>query len=122
METKENTGNILKQALERRKGADLPSNFSFRMMEQIRLEAVRRQQRKNRNLLVALLVTVALLVGGVAAYLVYVMNIRPSWAMIPTLEIPEVSFSVLGFYGYIAFLGFVMLGLDYWLRRKRRME
>lgn len=122
METKENSGNILKQALERRKGANLPSNFSFRMMEQIRLEAVRRQQRKNRNLLVALVVTVALLVGGVAGYLVCVMNIRPSLAMLPTLKMPRASFSVLGFYGYIAFLGFVMLGLDYWLRRKRRME
>lgn len=122
METKKDTGNILKQALERRKGTNLSSNFSFRMMERIRMEAVRRQQRKNRNLLWVLIATVSLLVGGVVAYLVCVMNIRPSLAMLPTLKIPRVSFSVWGFYGYIAFLGFVMLGLDYWLRRKRRME
>lgn len=122
METKKDTGNILKQALERRKGTNLSSNFSFRMMERIRMEAVRRQKRKNRNLLVALVVTVALLVGGVVGYLVCVMNIRPSLAMIPTLRMPEVSFSVVGFYVYIAFLGFLMLGIDYWLRRKKRTE
>lgn len=122
METKKDTGNILKQALERRKGTNLSSNFSFRMMEQIRLEAAKQQKRKNRHLLWALIVTVSLLVGGVVAYLVCVMNIRPSLAMIPTLRMPEVSFSVVGFYAYIAFLGFLMLGIDYWLRRKKRME
>lgn len=122
METKKDTGNILKQALERRKETELSSNFSFRMMEQIRLEALRRQKRKSRILLWTLIVTVSLLVSGVAAYLVYGMNIRPSLAMIPTLRMPEVSFSVVGFYAYIAFLGFLMLGIDYWLRRKRRME
>lgn len=122
METKRKNGDLLKQALERRKDANLSSNFSFRMMEQIRLEAAQQQKRKNRILLWALIATVFLLVGGVAAYLVGVMNIRPSLAMIPTLRMPEVSFSVVGFYAYIAFLGFVMLGLDYWLRRKKRME
>lgn len=122
METKKDTGNILKQALERRKGTNLSSNFSFRMMEQIRLEAAKQQKRKNRHLLWALIVTVSLLVGGVVAYLVCVMNIRPSLAMIPTLRMPEVSFSVVSFYAYIAFLGFLMLGIDYWLRRKKRME
>lgn len=121
MKIKENTGNILKQALERRKGANLSSNFSFRMMEQIRLEAVRRQKRKNRILVIALIVTVALLVGSVIGYLVFVMKLRLSLVMLPTLKMSGVSFSMLGFYSYIAFLGFVMLGLDYWLRRKRRM-
>lgn len=122
MKTGENRGNILKQALEQRKGANLSSNFSFRMMEQIRMEAVRRQKRKNRNLLIALIATIALLVGAVVYYLVYVMKIRFSLGAIPALKMSEVSSSVLGFYVYIAFLGFVMLGLDYWLRRKRRME
>lgn len=122
METGENRGNILKPALEQRKGANLSSNFSFRMMEQIRMEAVRRQKRKNRNLLIALIATTALLVGLVVYYLVYVMKIRFSLGPIPALKMSEVSSSVLGFYSYIAFLGFVMLGLDYWLRRKRRME
>lgn len=122
MKTGENRGNILKQALEQRRRANLSSNFSFHMMEQIRMEEVRRQKRKNRNLLIALIATTALLVGAVVYYLVYVMKIRFSLGAIPALKMSEVSSSVLGFYGYIAFLGFVMLGLDYWLRRKRRME
>ena len=36
---KENMGNMLKQALERRQTEQLPSNFSYRMMERIHLEA-----------------------------------------------------------------------------------
>ena len=122
METKRKNGDLLKQALERRKEANLSSNFSFRMMEQIRLEAAKQQKRKNRILLWALIATVSLLVGGVAGDHVSVMTLRPSLSMIPTLRMPEVSCSVVGFYAYIAFLGFVMLGLDSWLRRKKSMD
>ena len=40
METnKKHTENALKQALQRRQPGRLPSNFNYRMMEQIRLEA-----------------------------------------------------------------------------------
>lgn len=119
METKKDTTNALKQALERRQTTRLPSNFSFRMMEQIRLEALRRQKQKDRMGLVYLIVTVLALVGGVAAYLIYFTNIRLFDIIVSGIEIPKVSSSMLGFYCYIALLGFILLGLDYWLRRKR---
>ena len=36
----ENTGNMLKQALERRQTERLSSNFSYRMMERVHQEAI----------------------------------------------------------------------------------
>lgn len=44
METK--IDNTLKQVLEKRKSGSLSSNFTFRMMEQIRVEAVKQERRK----------------------------------------------------------------------------
>ena len=53
METK--IDNTLKQVLEKRKSGSLSSNFTFRMMEQIRVETVKQERRKKRNLLFSLL-------------------------------------------------------------------
>ena len=44
METK--IDNTLKQVLEKRKSGSLSSNFTFRMMEQIRVEAVKQEDGK----------------------------------------------------------------------------
>ena len=59
----ENTGNMLKQALERRQTEQLSSNFSYRMMERIHLEAEKQTKRKTSIGWVALLVSVLALVG-----------------------------------------------------------
>lgn len=119
MEAKKDTGNALKQAVGRRQTGSLPSNFSFRMMEQIRLEAARQQKRRERRGFIALIAVVVALVGGVAGYLFYSMKARLSDVTIPHLELPQTSSPVMGFYCYIAVLGFILLGIDYWLRRKR---
>ena len=44
----ENTGNMLKQALERRQTERLSSNFSYRMMERVHQEAEKQTKRKTR--------------------------------------------------------------------------
>lgn len=119
METKKDAGSALKQALGRRQTGSLPSNFSFRMMEQIHFEAVRQQKRQERIGFISMLVVVVALVGGVIGYLIYSMNISLSDVTIPTMELPQTSSPMLGFYCYIAVLVFVLLGLDYWLRRRR---
>lgn len=119
METKKNTGSALKQALERRQTGSLPSNFSFRMMEQIRREAVRQRQRRERTMLIALIAVVVALVSGVASYLILFMDVRLADVTVPRLQLPAASSPMMGFYCYIALLGFILLGLDYWLRRRR---
>lgn len=119
METTKDTGSALKQALGRRQTGSLPSNFSFRMMEQIGHEAVRQQKRWERIGFISMLAVVVTLVGGVIGYLVYATKFHLSDVTIPTMDLPQVSSPMLGFYCYIAVLGFILLGLDYWLRRKR---
>ena len=46
----ENTGNMLKQALERRQTERLSSNFSYRMMERVHQEAEKQTKRKTSRL------------------------------------------------------------------------
>ena len=43
-----NGNNTIKKALERRQTTGLPSNFSFRMMEQVRAEALKMERRRKR--------------------------------------------------------------------------
>jgi hypothetical protein len=59
----ENTGNMLKQALERRQTERLSSNFSYRMMERVHQEAEKQTKRKTRVGWAALLISALALVG-----------------------------------------------------------
>ena len=43
-----NMNSVLRQALERRQTEHLSSNFSYRMMERVRLEAERQRKRRVR--------------------------------------------------------------------------
>ncbi len=83
-----NMNSVLRQALERRQTEHLSSNFSYRMMERVRLEAER--QRKRR--------------------------VRIGWMALLT-DVRQDS-SLLKFYVYIASLVLILLGIDSWLRKK----
>ncbi|WP_321335477.1 hypothetical protein [uncultured Bacteroides sp.] len=118
METNKKTNSALRQALDSRHKSGLPSNFTFRMMEQVHIEAQR--QRKRRALISSIsLISASLLLVGLAVYaLVFRMNIKWSDLM------PHVnaSSSMIEFYVYIAVLVLALLGLDHLLRalgRKR---
>lgn len=43
------TENALKQALRKRQPGNLPSNFNYRMMEQVRLEAEKQRKRERTD-------------------------------------------------------------------------
>lgn len=108
--------NALKQALERRQTEKLSSNFSHRMMERVHLEAQKQRKRNVRMSWAALLCSsLSLLALGVYFLLFY---LDFSFAdLLPSINIDRDS-SLLSFYFYIAVLVFVLLGLDYWLRKK----
>nr|WP_320058006.1 hypothetical protein [uncultured Bacteroides sp.] len=120
METNKNTNTALRQALESRREGSLSSNFTFRMMEQVRIEAQKQRKRKAMAGSV-LLITTSLLLIALAVYaLAFRMNIRWSDFM-PQVNISESS-SMIGFYGYIAALVLVLLGLDHLLRATKRKK
>lgn len=119
METKKEIGNALKQALERRQEGNLPSNFTFRMMERVREEAAKQRKRREQTLLWAVILGALSLIS----LTVYLLVVRMDFSLKDRglqMEMPTTDFPLMGFYCYIALLALVLLGLDYYLRRHKR--
>lgn len=113
MEIKNNPKNALKQALEQKQTGKLSSNFSFRMMEHIHQEAEKQKKRRERLDIIALVTAVLALVGLGIYYIVYCLKLTDiMWGVFSR---DSSSFS---FYFYVSFIVLVLLGLDYWLRKK----
>ena len=71
-----NMNSVLRQALERRQTEHLSSNFSYRMMERVRLEAERQRKRRVRIGWMALLTSVFSLLGFGIYFLFFYLNIN----------------------------------------------
>ncbi|KAA6317846.1 hypothetical protein EZS27_032065 [termite gut metagenome] len=112
-----NIHNSLKQALKKRTNKELSSNFTYRMMQQIRLEAEKQYRLKNVTGLFSLL-TACLLLISLAVY-VFVFYVKFNLSdYISDFKI-SLSFSpLINFYGYIGLLTLGLLGMDYWYRQK----
>lgn len=118
METKKDNHIALKKALEIRTGNGLPSNFNYRMMNRIRLEADRQKKRRRFTSWVCLILGTLSLLGIGAYVLVEYMEFN-LMHYLPKIE--KMPFNELAaFYCYIALLIFVLLGFDYWMRKRRR--
>lgn len=113
---KANMGNPIKQALERRQAGHLSSNFSYRMMEQVRLEAEKQKKRRAVIGWIALVLSVLALVGLAVYFLAFYLDLSMT-DYLPKMNFRQDS-SLFMFYIYIALLVLGLLGLDYWLRKK----
>lgn len=111
-----NRKSALKQALERRQTSSLSSNFSYRMMLQVHLEAEKQRKRKVSIGWLALFVSAFSLLGIGVYFLFFYLDVRFK-DYLPQMDIQQ-SFSLFKFYGYIALLVLILLGVDYWLRKK----
>ena len=112
----DNMRSALKQALERRQVERLSSNFSYRMMEHIRLEAEKQRKRKAKISWVALLTSVLALLGLGIYFLFFYVDINFA-DYLPQTDVRSEA-PLLKFYIYIALLVLILLGVDYWLRKK----
>lgn len=112
----ENMKSALKQALERRQMERLSSNFSYRMMGHIRLEAEKQRKRKAKISWVALLASVFALLGLGIYFLFFYVDINFA-DYLPQADVRS-EVPLLKFYIYIALLVLLLLGVDYWLRKK----
>lgn len=121
MDRKINTENALKRALEKRQSGSLPSNFTFKMMEQIRLEAVKQEKRKQRISVIFLVVALLTILASSIYCLFFYLDFKLI-DMIPDLKVPTLSVSLFGFYTYIALLVLGLLGVDYWIRKKKSID
>lgn len=109
----------LREALERRKQIELPSNFNYRMMESIRLEA-NKQRRRRKHIVWAILFSTCLsLIGLAIFFIVFYLGINPK-EYLPQVELQKVDSELFGFYAYISCLVLLLLAGDFWLRQRRR--
>lgn len=100
---------LLKDLFSHMAEEELPVSFRTNVMQQIRKEAVRMQNRRKRLEWVALIGAVSILVAFAGLVLVY--------AEVPKIEISMPRFSDMSFYIYIGALTLVLLGADYKLRQ-----
>ncbi|KAA6349559.1 hypothetical protein EZS27_002984 [termite gut metagenome] len=118
MNTKQkNIHSSLKQALKKRTNKELSSNFTYRMMQQIRLEAEKQYRFKNVMGLFSLFTACLLLIGlAVYVFVFYVEFNLPDY--ISYFKTSLSSPHLINFYGYIGLLTLGLLGMDYWYRQK----
>ncbi|WP_303014137.1 hypothetical protein [uncultured Bacteroides sp.] len=116
MKKEEIMESALKQALERRQGRGLSSNFPYRMMERVRAEAEKRKKRNVRIGWAALLASSLSLLGLGVYFLFFYLDIRFTDYLPQADERQDAP--LLEFYVYIALLALFLLAVDYWLRRK----
>lgn len=137
----------LEQALKAKQGNQLPSNFSYKMMEDIRKEALKKKQRKAFMEYLILFLAVAIVLGlGIYVLFVY-MGVSFSLDLLPDKEhlkdilsnkealngfLPDKgafkdllsNYSNFGdaflfkFYSFIALIVLLLLWLDYKLHRR----
>ena len=88
------------------------------MMEQIRLEAEKQQKRKERVMLCGMIAGILLLLGVGVYTLVFKLEFNFK-EYLSGMDFSHVDSSLLAFYSYIATLVLLLLGLDYWLRKKK---
>ncbi|KAA6318300.1 hypothetical protein EZS27_031675 [termite gut metagenome] len=111
--------NSLKQALKKRMNMELSSNFTYRLMQQIRLESERQYRRKKVMGLFLLLTACLLLIGLAVSVFVFYVELHLSdylSSFKPSLS----SSHLITFYSYIGLLTLGLLGMDYWFRQKRK--
>lgn len=109
---------MLKQVLQKRQTGSLPSNFTYRMMEQIRMEAIKQEKRKRRNMVLSLLAALFVIIGSSIYCIFFYLDFKSADLLPHPLLSPD-SFSLIGFYSYISFLTLCLLGIDYWIRKKK---
>ncbi len=112
------TENALKQTLRKRQPGNLPPNFNYRMMEQVRLEAEKQRKRKERTMLCGMILGILLLIGMAVYTLVFKLEFNLKECL-SGVDWSDTASPMMVFYSYIATLVLLLLGLDYWLRKKK---
>lgn len=93
--------------------AQLPSGFREEVLEKVMYEAARMKKQKERNgLFVTIALAVLIFVSGIAALM---------YLELPKVEVRIPDLSTLPFFAYIGGLVFILLAID-WKVRKRFYE
>ena len=114
----ENKDKALSKVVNNLPAGELPSNFTFQMMNKIHAEAMKEKARAERLGYVLLIATSVGLIGIMMFVLTYFYSFN-LWESLRNIEFNSQNESSVCFYVYIATAALALLGLDYWLRRYR---
>lgn len=114
MNTDRTSTDILDTLFKQLPEAPLAASCRDSILQQIRREAVRRKQRKERwELALISLASLGMIALAIAAFLY--MDLPP--ITLPQPDLPRIGRSDMSFYFYIGFLSLLLLFLDHRLRR-----
>ena len=114
----ENKDKALSKVVNHLPAGELPSNFTFQMMNKIQAEVQKEKARAEKLGYILLVATSIGLIGIMVFVLTYFYAFNP-WATLQSIEFNAQNRSSVCFYISIAIAALVLLGLDYWLRRYR---
>ena len=114
----ENKDKALSKVVNNLPAGELPSNFTFQMMNKIQAEAVKEKARAEKLGYILLVATSIGLIGIMVFVLTYFYAFNP-WKILQNIEFNAQNESSFCFYISIATAALALLGLDYWLRRYR---
>jgi len=121
---KMNNDKAIRKALQSTESPRLSADFNSRLMAEV-YRAVERKKKREYVLGICLISGVSLVLVGMAVYvfLTYIpWNFAFELPKFPKVHLSSESKSMYAFSFYIAFLSLILIGLDYWIRRKWMMK
>jgi len=121
---KMNNDKAIRKVLQSTESPRLSADFNSRMMAEV-YRAVERKKKRAYVLGLCLISGVSLALIGLAVYvfLTYIpWNFTFELPKFPKIHFSSESKSMYAFSFYIAFLSLILIGLDYWIRRKWMMK
>ena len=119
-----NNDKAIRKALQSTESPRLSADFNSRLMAEV-YRAVERKKKREYVLGICLISGVSLVLVGMAVYvfLTYIpWNFAFELPKFPKVHLSSESKSMYAFSFYIAFLSLILIGLDYWIRRKWMMK
>ena len=121
---KMNNDKAIRKALQSIESPRLSADFNSRLMTEV-YRTLERKKKRAYILGLCLISGVSLALVGLAVYvfLTYIpWNFTFELPKFPKMEFSSESKSMYAFSFYIAFLSLILIGLDYWIRRKWLMK
>jgi hypothetical protein len=121
---KMNNDKAIRKALQSTESPRLSADFNSRLMAEV-YRAVERKKKREYVLGICLISGISLVLVGLAVYvfLTYIpWNFAFELPKFPKINLTPESKSMYGFSFYIALLTLILIGLDYYFRRKWMMK
>lgn len=110
----------LKEAIRRQPAFRIPTNFTYRMMQQINEEIYRKEKQQEKRLFILMVILCVLMIGGLCAWLIWLF--KPDFQAIGKNLLSDFSkLQNLTFYLPMILALPLLAWFNHWLRKKFRL-